>query len=723
MSSTSLLATVVRITYFNAENGYSVIRVKPDGKVPTKAKDAEGLVTITGNFPELAPGEVLNLQGEWTQHPKFGEQFQVAQLKHSQPTSEAGIQRYLGSGLLKGIGPATAKKIVEHFGKDTIKIIDFEPKRLREIKDIGPKRARQILVAWEEQKQAREIMLFLHSYGVSTNLATKIIRQYGDAAINVVKRDPYKLARDIFGVGFKTADKIAQSLGLPKEHPTRLEAGIVHLLNEAVSNGHVFLPQIDLIPKAQELLNVEGEILESAIVRLQKEQQIVVEISDLGPVLYQTKLHRAEEGLANKLIELQAAKPSRINEIPALELLSLPKHLSDEQWLAVESALKNPLSVLTGGPGTGKTTSIQTLIEVLEARKFRYALTSPTGRAAKRLSQATERPASTIHRLLGYSPQEGFKHNADNPLPLDLLVIDESSMLDLQLAFALVKALEVGTHLLLVGDVDQLPSVGAGDVLRDIIASGIAPITRLNVIFRQAKDSHIIQSAHLINQGQIPEFHKDSQDFFLFPADDGEKALDWIQDLLSNRIASRFDLDPMKDVQVLAPLYRGPAGVNALNESLQAALNPTSANKAEHSFFGQIFRVGDKLMQIRNDYDKQVFNGDIGYLIDINTEDHRLSVEIDGRPIEYDWSEADQLNLAYAVTVHKSQGSEFPALVMPILSQHYIMLQRNLLYTAITRAKKLCILVGNKKAIAIAVNNNKVSQRWSRLDERLLIAP
>ena len=716
-----LQATVVRITYFNNENGYSVIRVKAEDEVPSKAKDAEGLVTVTGNFPELAPGERLSMQGEWTQHPKFGEQFQVARLEHSQPTTEAGIQRYLGSGLLKGIGPATAKKIVEHFGKDTIEIIDSNPKRLREIKDIGPKRARQILIAWEEQKQAREIMLFLHSYGVSTNLATKIIRQYGDEAITVVRKDPYKLARDIFGVGFKTADKIAQSLGLPNEHPTRLEAGIVHLLNEAIGDGHVFLPQLELISKAKELLAVGADGLESAITRLQQAQQIVVESAEIGTVIYQTKLHRAEEALALKLIELQGANPSRIGEIPALELLSLPENLSKEQWQAVETSLKNPLSVLTGGPGTGKTTSIQTLIAVLEVGNFRYALASPTGRAAKRLSQATERPASTIHRLLGYSPQEGFKHNAENPLALDLLVIDESSMLDLQLAFALVKALEVGTHLLLVGDIDQLPSVGAGDVLRDIIASGIAPITRLSVIFRQEKDSHIIENAHLINQGQIPKFHKQSGDFFLFPAEDGEQALEWIQDLLSNRIASRFDLDPMKDVQVLAPMYRGPAGVNTLNESLQAALNPPNASKAEHRLFGQNFRVGDKLMQIRNDYDKQVFNGDIGYLIEINTEDQMLSVEIDSRIIEYDWSEADQLNLAYAVTVHKSQGSEFPALVMPILSQHYIMLQRNLLYTAITRAKQLCILVGNKKAIAIAVNNNKVSQRWSRLDERLLI--
>jgi exodeoxyribonuclease V alpha subunit len=720
MPNDKLSGSVVRVTYYNAENGYSVLRLDADGKVPEQAADREGLVTVTGNLPEVAAGEHLQLSGDWSKHPKYGMQFQVQKIEQTRPTTLEGLRRYLESGMLKGIGPSIAESIVSNFGMDTINIIEEHPERLREVPDIGPKRSRQILASWEEQKQVREVMLFLHSYGVSSNLATKIIKQYGDEAMHVVENDPYQLARDIYGVGFKTADGIAQSLGLPPEHPTRLEAGLVHLLNEFVGEGHVYAPQEELLTRALELLRVNEDLLPAALDRLKADEHIVIEEDAQGRIaVYPIALHVSELGLAKKLTELAQAKDSRVGELPAFELLALDTELSEEQLGAVKTTLLQPLSVLTGGPGTGKTTTIKALIAALEAGSKRYALASPTGRAAKRLGEASDRPASTIHRLLGFSPNEGWKHNEDSPLPLDLLVVDEASMLDLNLAYALVKALEVGTHLLLVGDVDQLPSVGAGDVLREIIASNLAPVTRLSVIFRQAQGSQIIENAHRINQGEMPDFPKEGEDFFIFPAENGEEAAKWLHDLVTERIPTRFGLDPVKDIQVLAPLYRGSAGVTALNSELQEALNPASALKAERAYFGQIMRVGDKLMQVKNDYDKGVFNGDIGQLEEISNEDQTLSVDFEGRAVAYDWSEADQLTLAYAVSVHKAQGSEFPAIVLPVLTQQYIMLQRNLLYTAVTRAKRLCVLVGNRKAIAIAVKNNQVAERWSGLAERL----
>lgn len=724
MPGETLSGSVVRVTYFNPENGYSVLRLQPEDRHVDQANavDHEGLVTVTGNLPEVAPGETLRLQGEWSKHPKYGTQFQAERLEQVHPSTLEGLRRYLGSGLLKGIGPAIAKRIVERFGEVTIEIIEQQPERLREVPDIGPKRQKQILQAWEEQKQIREVMLFLHSYGVSTNLATKIIKQYGDAALEIVQRDPYQLARDIYGVGFKTSDSIAQALGLPPEHPTRLEAGLVHLLNDFVGEGHVYAPQGELLPRGVELLGVDEALLQAALTRLKEGEHVVIEMQgEGGGAVYPAALHTAELGVAERLRALAEAQSGMLGELPALELLALDQQLSQEQLDAVRTALQQPLSILTGGPGTGKTTTVRALIAALEAGGKRYALASPTGRAAKRLSEACERPASTIHRLLGYSPQEGYKHGENAPLPLDFLVVDEASMLDLLLAHALLKALKVGTHLLLVGDVDQLPSVGAGDVLREVIASGLAPVTRLTVIFRQAEGSQIIENAHRINQGEMPRFPKQSEDFFLFPAESAEKAAEWLRELVTERIPQRFKLDPLADIQVLAPLYRGPAGVTALNAELQSALNPAGALKAERNFYGQLFRAGDKLMQVKNDYEKGVFNGDIGLLKDISTEEQTLSVEFEGRAVDYDWSETDQLTLAYAVSVHKAQGSEFPAVVLPVLTQHYIMLQRNLLYTAMTRAQRLCVLVGNKRAIAIAVKNNQVAERWSGLAERLMV--
>jgi exodeoxyribonuclease V alpha subunit len=732
---------VERITYFNPENGYSVLRVRPDHhRLP--GANREGLVTVTGNLPELSPGEHLRLSGRWTNHPKHGLQFQCEVCEQTLPATVAGIRRYLGSGLIKGIGPRLAERIVAEFGKQTLDVIELEPERLREVADIGPKRSRLIARAWEEQKQVKEIMLFLHGHGVSTNLAIKIYKQYGDQALETVRNDPYRLARDIYGVGFKTADSIAQALGLPKDHPSRIEAGLVYALNDMIEEGHVFAPRQALSERAVELLEVNQELIPPALENLARDERIRQELlpflepeasqpEEAAPgkvreaggeygqsAVYLMPLYFSETGVAERLRKLADALPSRLSDMPPA-FLALDPTLSQEQQDAIRTALTHPVSVLTGGPGTGKTTALKALIAALDSQRKRYALASPTGRAAKRLSEATGRPASTIHRLLAFSPNEGFKHNAQNPLPVDLLVVDEASMLDLILANHLLKALEPGTHLLLVGDVDQLPSVGAGDVLRDVIASQIAPVTRLSAIFRQAAGSQIILNAHRINRGQPPLFDKDSRDFFLFPAETAEEAANWITEVTCERIPAKFGFHPRDDIQVLSPMYRGLAGVSALNERLQSILNPSSLKTPEKSLFGQVFRMGDKVMQTQNDYDKDVYNGDIGTVAGINPVQHTLTVDFEGRRVSYDWSEGDQLVLAYAVSVHKSQGAEFPAVVVPVVTAHYMMLQRNLLYTAVTRAKELCVLAGSRRAIAIAVRNDKVAHRFTALDWRL----
>ncbi len=734
-----LSGSVERITYYNPENGYSVLRLRPDRRIA--GADREDLVTVVGNLPELSPGERLHLRGRWSRHPRHGQQFQVEVCERSLPATAAGICRYLGSGLVRGIGPRLAERIVAHFGVQTLEVIEHQPERLREVPDIGPKRSQLIAQAWQEQKQVKQLMLFLHSHGVSTNLAVKIYRQYGDAALEVVQTDPYRLASDIYGVGFKTADRLAQALGLPGDHPSRLEAGLVYSLNAMVDDGHVFTPQAELIERAANLLEVPAGLVASALERLAQQQRVRLEALPLPaparspaegrkvgeapaayaqPAVYLPPLYLGETSVAERLRAL-ATTPAgeswraELRGGPAAD--SLP--LTAEQQQAIRIALERPLSVLTGGPGTGKTTCIRLLIAALEGERRRYALASPTGRAAKRLSEATGRPASTIHRLLGFSPGEGFKYNERNPLPVDLLVVDEASMLDLLLAHHLLKALRPGVHLLLVGDAVQLPSVGAGDVLRDVIASGVAPVTRLSAIFRQPAGSHIISNAHRINQGLAPLFPPDSGDFFLFPAESAGQAAEWVLEVTCRRIPQRFGLDPLRQVQALAPMYRGPAGVHALNAALQAALNPPAAHKAERQLFGQTLRQGDKVMQALNNYDKDVFNGDIGFITALDALEQTLMVDFDGRQVTYDWSEADQLVLAYAISVHKAQGSEFPAVVLPVITAHYLMLQRNLLYTAVTRAQSLCVLVGSRRAIGMAVKNDRLARRYTALDWRL----
>lgn len=731
----AISGSVERITFYNAENGYSVMRLRPD-RPRLPGLDREGLITVVGNLPPVAPGEQLRLNGHWVNHPKHGFQFQIETCEQVLPATVAGIRRYLGSGLIKGIGPRLAERIVSHFGSETLNVLETQPQRLREVPDIGPKRSRLIIQAWKEQKQVKEIMLFLHSHQVSTNLAIKIYKQYGDQGLELIRRDPYRLAYDIFGVGFKTADRIAQALGLPTDHPSRFESGLLYILNEMINEGHTYVPQTLLIERTAALLGLEGEQIIPALERLEKDGHIHREnLGKLGLAgqrpngqeapenhdllaVYLKPLYHSEAGLAKQLKELSDRLISNLSDLPPA-LIAMDERLSEEQKAAIRTALSHPVSVLTGGPGTGKTTCLQALIAALEAGRKRYALASPTGRAAKRLSEATGKPASTIHRLLGFKPGEGFKYDTDHPLPVDLAVIDEASMLDLSLAYHLARALRPGTHLLLVGDVDQLPSVGTGDVLRDIIASGIAPVNRLSLIFRQAAGSHIITNAHRINQGQMPVFEKESQDFFLFPAQTAEEAADWVEEVVCRRIPARFGLKPLEDIQVLAPMYRGPAGVDALNQRLQAALNPANPRRPEKNLFGRLFRLGDKVMQTQNNYDKDVYNGDIGRISSVDTIEHRLSVRFEDRRVDYDWSEADQLVLAYAVSVHKAQGSEFPAVVIPLVTSHYLMLQRNLLYTAITRAQKLCVLVGSHKAIGMAVRNDRVTRRYTALDWRL----
>lgn len=732
---TTLEGTVERITYYSAEDGYSVIRLLPSTPLGLwSGADESGLVTVVGNLPEVAPGESLQIEGVWQTHPSYGRQFRAENVRRITPATVEGIRRYLGSGLIKGIGPRSAERIVNHFGLETLNILDHDPDRLREVDGIGPYRARLIKRAWAEQQEIKNVMLFLQEHGVSTSLAVKIYKTYGDNAIQQVRDDPYRLARDIYGVGFKTADKIARDLGLPPDHPTRLEAGLVYVLNQMVDDGHMYLPEPELIRQAAELLEVSPTEVQAALERAVAAEMVKCEVlpslteEQATRAVYLPSLYHAEVGTARSLRRILEMPHSRLSlplwqeDWPALIAAAAAESdvpLTKRQREAIHKALTHKVSILTGGPGTGKTTALRTLIRVLQRQGVRFALASPTGRAAKRLSEATGHPAKTIHRLLGYSPAQGFLFNEENPLPADFIIVDECSMLDCVLAYALFRAVDPRAHVLLVGDVDQLPSVGAGDVLRDLIDSQKVPVTRLSTIFRQQAGSTIIQNAHRINRGRLPVFPDDADDFFLFKIpDDPERAAELVVDIVRNRIPRRFGLHPLNDIQVIVPMYRGPAGVLALNRQMQAVLNPPG-RPAERLIGGTIFRVGDKVLQTRNNYDKDVFNGDIGRVHAFDFAEQTMTVNFYDTLVTYDWSEANELTHAYAISVHRSQGSEYPAVVMPILTQHYMLLQRNLLYTAVTRAKQLVVLVGSMKAIAIAVGNDAVSRRYTALAARL----
>ena len=728
----TLEGTVERITFYSPEDGYSVIRLtpaKPMGFWNGLAED--GTLTVVGNLPDLAPGECLRLEGIWQTHPQYGRQFRALNAYQIAPATVEGLRRYLGSGLIKGIGPRIATRIVNHFGLNTLDVLEHSPERLLEVDGIGQQRSGMIIRAWAEQRQIKDIMLFLQSHGVSTGLAVKIHKTYGEQALSVVQTDPYRLARDIYGIGFKTADQIARHLGLPADHPSRLEAGIVYALHQASEDGHMFLPRGQLAESAAKLLEVPPPDLEPAISRAGENGSVKIEATagKEGSVqaVYLPAFYHAETGAVSRLRRIIETPHSRLGWHQDVHWPTLINKgaeeagitLTEQQKSAVYTALTHKVSILTGGPGTGKTTALRVLIGVLIGRGCTFALASPTGRAAKRLSEATGQPACTIHRLLGYSPSQGFAYNEDHPLPVDMVIVDEVSMLDTVLANALFRAVDPASHLLLVGDADQLPSVGAGDVLRDLIRSAVIPVTRLDVIFRQSADSLIITNAHRINRGEMPLFPKEAGDFFLFNVlDDPQRTADLVIDLVHHRIPRRFGLNPLDDIQVIVPMYRGPAGVASLNERLQAVLNPPGRS-AERVLGGRLYRVGDKVMQTVNNYDKEVFNGDIGRVHAFNLLDQTMIVAFDERFVTYDWSEVPELTHAYAISVHRSQGSEYTAVVMPIIIQHYMLLQRNLLYTAVTRARKLVVLVGSKKAIAVAIRNDRVSRRFTALAERL----
>jgi len=730
-----LQGTVERTTYYNQETGYSVLRLRPRGR--------SDLVTVVGNLPEVNPGESLRLEGVWITHAQYGRQFKAERCEQVLPATVEGIKRYLGSGLVKGVGPVTAGRIVQRFGADTLGVLDETPERLREALGVGTKRAAAIAAAWKEQKKIREVMLFLQSHGVSTGLAVKIYKTYGDDALKVVQEDPYRLARDIWGVGFKTADKIARDLGLPPDAPSRVQAGVAYTLSQLADEGHVYVPEGRLVNEGKELLGVPAEQIEMGIASLgegtvvrrerllypaaasSSRSQFATQVREEEAV-YLAPFYYGEVGVTRRLralIESPATRLFRFRSIDWDAILAQVSSrsaivLSDEQQHAVQAALTHKVTVLTGGPGTGKTVTVRTIIAALEAFRCSYALCAPTGRAAKRLSEATERPAKTVHRLLDYSPLDGFRRNEENPLDIDCLIVDEASMVDLLLANNLLKAVDDAAHVLFVGDIDQLPSVGAGDVLRDIIASGKAEVVRLTQIFRQSAGSGIVVNAHRINRGQAPVLNE-YDDFYFFAKEDPKAAAELLVDIVKRRIPNKFGFHPIDDIQVLAPMHRGVCGVTNLNVLLQDALNPASCDKAERRIGGTVFRVGDKVMQTRNNYDHDVYNGDIGRVSTIDPVEQVLTVTIDGRPVSYDWGEVDELSHAFAVSVHKSQGSEYPAVVIPLLTQHYMMLQRNLLYTAITRAKRLVVLVGTRRAIAIAVKNSKVGERYSALSLRL----
>ncbi|MBN1312442.1 MAG: ATP-dependent RecD-like DNA helicase [Anaerolineae bacterium] len=724
--------TVERITYASEETGYIVARIMPDKPLGLwDSMSSDGLVTVVGTLPDLTPGESVQFEGRWRSHAQYGRQFRAENVQRIRPATIEGIQRYLGSGLIKGIGPKTAARIIEAFGLETLDILDDNPRRLYEVDGIGPHRVRLITTAWAEQKEIKQVMLFLQGHGVTTSLAVKIYKTYGNDSIRQVEQDPYRLARDIYGIGFKTADKIAQALGLPTNHPRRLEAGVVYALNQAIDDGHVYLPEMELADAAAELLEVTDEDVIPAIERAAEEEMVRLETvqGDDAPLqaVYLPMYYHSEAGVARCVRRMIATPRSHLETIQMQNQSALVADaaaeanvaLSEQQQAAVLSALTHKVSILTGGPGTGKTTTLRTLICALGAHQHSFMLASPTGRAAKRLSEATGQPARTIHRMLGFSPARGFLHNEDNPLPADIVIVDEASMLDELLAYSLVRAIDPRSHLLLVGDVDQLPSVGAGDVLRDLIASGEVPTIRLDVIFRQSAHSTIITNAHRINQGQMPIFPDEAEDFFLFHvADDVERVSDLVVEIVKERVPRRFKLNPLNDVQVIVPMYRGVAGVMRLNERLQQALNPPG-RPAERFIGGRLYRVGDKVMQTRNNYEKEVFNGDIGRVHTLDQVNQTMTVVFDERFVTYDFVDVTDLTHAYAISVHRSQGSEYPAVVVPMVTQHYMMLQRNLLYTAITRARKLVVLVGSKKAIGIAVSNDKVSQRYTALGERV----
>jgi exodeoxyribonuclease V alpha subunit len=717
-SQTEVLAGLVeRVTFHSQESGFCVLRVK--------ARGHRDLVTTVGHAAMISAGEWVTASGVWINDRTHGLQFKTQFLRTSAPSSIDGIEKYLGSGMIRGIGAVYAKRLVKMFGKDVFDIIEATPERLREVEGIGPKRADKITSGWADQKVIREIMVFLHQHAVGTARAVRIFKTYGTDAVQVMSENPYQLAKDIRGIGFRTADMIADKLGIEKTAMIRIRAGISFALSEAMGDGHCGLPRADLIGLAGKLLEVPTDLIESALREELTEETVTADTVGAADCIFLTGLYMAERSIADQLKRIQrGALPwPVINADKALPWIEQKTGLSlaESQAEAIRLALKSKTMVITGGPGVGKTTIVNSILRILAAKSVSLLLCAPTGRAAKRMTEATGMEAKTIHRLLEFDPKAfGFKRNEENPLDCDLLVIDESSMVDVMLMQSLLKAVPSNAALLIVGDIDQLPSVGPGQVLADIIDSGAVPVTRLTEVFRQAAQSKIITTAHAINTGRMPDLAppEDEADFYFVPAADPEQAVPRIVELVAKRIPNRFGFDPIKDIQVLCPMNRGGVGARSLNIELQAALNPAGDKKVER--FGWTFAPGDKVMQLENDYDKDVYNGDIGMIEDIDMVEGEVVVDFEGRSVNFVFGELDTLVPAYAATIHKSQGSEYPAVVIPVMTQHYAMLQRNLIYTGVTRGKKLVILVGQKKAVAIAVKNVSGRRRWSKLDEWLL---
>ncbi|WP_406515789.1 ATP-dependent RecD-like DNA helicase [Streptomyces sp. NBC_00873] len=732
MSNMAVLEGVLeRITYANEENGYTVARVDT-------GRGAGDLLTVVGSLLGAQVGESLRMEGRWSSHSQYGKQFTVENYTTVLPATIQGIRRYLGSGLIKGIGPVMADRITTHFGVDTLDIIEQQPKRLVEVPGLGPKRTKMIAAAWEEQKAIKEVMVFLQGVGVSTSIAVRIYKKYEDASISVVKNQPYRLAVDVWGIGFLTADKIAQAVGIPHDSPERVKAGLQYALSQSTDQGHCFLPEERLIADAVKLLQVDTGLVIECLAELAEDPEGVVREKVPSPeggepitAIYLVPFHRAEVALAAQVQRLLRTPEDRL---PAFQDVDWDKALTwlagrtgatlaPEQEAAVRLALSRKVAVLTGGPGCGKSFTVRSIVELARAKRAKVVLAAPTGRAAKRLSELTGAEASTVHRLLELRPGGDAAYDRDRPLDADLVVVDEASMLDLLLANKLLKAVAPGAHLLLVGDVDQLPSVGAGEVLRDLLAEGgPVPAVRLTTIFRQAQQSGVVTNAHRINSG-TPPLTQGLSDFFLFVEDETEDAGVLAVDVAARRIPAKFGLDPRRDVQVLAPMHRGPAGAGTLNGLLQQAITPARPDLPEKRMGGRVFRVGDKVTQIRNNYDKGengVFNGTVGVVTSLDLDEQQLTVLTDeDEEIPYDFDELDELAHAYAMTIHRSQGSEYPAVVIPVTKSAWMMLQRNLLYTAVTRAKKLVVLVGSRQAIGQAVRTVSAGRRCTALDYRL----